>query len=60
MREIIVTFVMTLVIILVFVLILFKRKKTVKNKDIYSCDNCGELDCICHKQKVFINRRKTG
>ena len=54
MGEIMVTLVLALIIILVFVLILSTRKK-VKGENnqtgiaSYTCNACGQRDCICHK-----------
>ena len=42
---------LALIVLFLFFQFVFYRKKKSTNKSVtYMCDECGKMDCICHKE----------
>ena len=50
MKAFIFVLLAALLVFLFFQIILYKPKKPKDDLVVYSCDICGDNDCICHKE----------
>jgi len=48
MKETIMILLAVLLVSIFLMILLFKKRKTRNNVTHYVCDECGDLDCICH------------
>ena len=50
MRLIFLALLAIIVLFLFFQFIFYRKKKSINKSVTYICDECGERDCICHKE----------
>jgi hypothetical protein len=48
MKEVILILLAALFVSIFLMIFVFKKRKTQDNVTHYVCDECGDLDCICH------------
>jgi hypothetical protein len=51
MKAIIFVLLAAVLVFLIFQIVLYKQKKPKDDLVVYTCDFCGERDCICHQEK---------